>query len=462
MPIPRLSRRGLTAALVPLLALSACSSSNSQATPAPDGGISQAVTWSDIAPVLNDKCVKCHQQGGVGPFALDSYLNAKPKAALIAAKTGARTMPPYLVTHDGTCGQFEDAETLTADQIAKIKAWAEGGASEGAPVTLTKPKIPAIEGGTDYKTPLLAPQPAGGALAQYDEYRCFPLDSGLASDKFITGYDVLPGNPKIVHHVVVFIIDPEKKPEMGGGKTNAEIMQALDAQDPDRIGWPCFGLAGEGVEVDSVPAVWAPGQGPVSYPMKLGVRQRKTDKVVIQLHYNLSDPSLKGMTDSTTVRFRHADTVERRGVFLLYDGFLQTLYKVDAQGNPAPDFLPPGMPSTKYSWKESLADMGLGQIPVPLDLVAVMPHMHQRGHKKEMAIVKADGTSSCAARVDAWDFNWQKFYFYKTPPQVTSETQFQLTCDYDTSKDANPVMPGWGTRNEMCIAILMFALPPGI
>ena len=36
-----------------------------------------------------------------------------------------------------------------------------------------------------------------------------------------------------------------------------------------------------------------------------------------------------GMSDSTTLRFRHADTVERRGMFVVSDGFLNTLFDGD-------------------------------------------------------------------------------------------------------------------------------------
>jgi hypothetical protein len=36
----------------------------------------------------------------------------------------------------------------------------------------------------------------------------------------------------------------------------------------------------------------------------------------------------------------------------------------------------------------------------------------------------------------------------------------QATCEYDTSADTAPVLPGWGTRNEMCLTVLMVALPP--
>jgi hypothetical protein len=37
-----------------------------------------------------------------------------------------------------------------------------------------------------------------------------------------------------------------------------------------------------------------------------------------------------------------------------------------------------------------------------------------------------------------------------------------VTCTYDTQAESAPVLPGWGTRNEMCLTILMAALPPGV
>src|SRR4051794_37492942 len=91
------------------LALAACSGSSATPPPGPDGGLAQAVTFADVAPIFNDKCVKCHQAKGIGPFRLDDYASAKARSALIAARVEAGTMPPFLVTHDGTCGDFDDA-----------------------------------------------------------------------------------------------------------------------------------------------------------------------------------------------------------------------------------------------------------------------------------------------------------------------------------------------------------------
>ena len=67
------------------------------------------------------------------------------------------------------------------------------------------------------------------------------------------------------------------------------------------------------------------------------------------------------------------------------------------------------------------------------------------------------GRNECLARIGNWNFHWQKFYFYQPTkrPALESGSQLELTCDYDTSQDSEPVLPGWGTRNEMCLDTLM-------
>ena len=445
------ARQLVPLALVTLLGclLPACGSDPAAATP---------TYWTNVAPIYYDKCVGCHQAGGIGPFALDNYASAKDHAADASAMVEQNLMPPFLVDHSGSCGDFHDDETLSPAQKATIKSWVAAGAPEGQPRTLTLQPPPHLEQGTDYRTPDFAPEPQGGALAAHDEYRCFLLDSGLTAPRFITGYEITPGNAAIVHHVLVFTVDAAKT--VGGGKTNGDVMAALDAASPDRLGWPCFGAAGEGVDVESVPVTWAPGQGVVSYPSGVGVPMATTEKVVVQIHYNLADPATHGMRDQTTVRLQFADSVQRQAVFLLPDPFLDSL------GEATPATLPPGQASATYSWRQSAEELGLGSLPY-VDVLGVMPHMHERGHRLELR--KLDGaasaagsadTGTCIAKVDAWDFHWQKMYGYRTPPRLTGTSAINVTCDYDTRDATEPVLPGWGTQNEMCLTVLMVALPP--
>ncbi len=262
-----------------------------------------------MAPIYNDKCVRCHQEGGIAPFRLDNYADAQANAALEKQRTAAGTMPPYFMVHDGSCQSFVDDATLTENQKAIIAAWVDQGTPEGTPVTLTLPPQPALAGAVDVTTPLFAPVAQGGQEAEFDEYRCFALDAPVTANSFLTGYAVTPGDASIVHHLITFVVDPQAPGQ--DGRTNGAIMQALDDASPDRLGWPCFGAAGDNVDVSGVPVTWAPGQGIVEYPTGMGVPIKTTDKLVIQIHYNLADPASAGKTDSTAVHLRFASSVSR-------------------------------------------------------------------------------------------------------------------------------------------------------
>ena len=412
------------------------------------GVVATGVTfWGDVAPIYNTKCVPCHQDGGIGPFPLDNYADAAANAPAERALTQAGKMPPYFMVHDGTCGSFQDERTLTAAEKDTIASWVTGGSVEGTPVSFTRPPTPVLAGAVDVSTPMFAPVAQGGDLAEHDEYRCFALDPPNATAAFLTGYDVSPGEPSIIHHVLVFLVDPQA-PSATTGQTNGAVMQALDDESPDRLGWSCFGGAGDGLDSASVPVTWAPGQGIVTYPEGMGVPVAPGMKLVVQVHYNLADPASTGKMDRTTIHMRFADSVTRQLAFLLSDPFLDSL------GKATPDTLPAGQADAKYTWSRTARQLGLGGVP-SVDLVAVMPHMHGRGLRQTMTLDDA-----CASHLEGWDFHWQEFYFYKTPPKIVPDTKLSLTCEYDTSADTAPVLPGWGTHNEMCLNVLMLALPP--
>lgn len=400
--------------------------------------------WQDVAPIYFDRCVTCHQADGIAPFRLDEYAPAKQWAGPSAAAVGARTMPPWLVTDDGSCGEFRGSRALADGDIATITAWAAGGAPEGTPRDdLAVPAVPTLADGLDLSTPDFSPEIAGGPLAEFDEYRCFLVDPALAKDMFLTGYDIRPGNPALVHHVLAMPVDPNELVE--GGLTNAMRMQALDDESPDRDGWPCFSQAGEGVAIQGIPVTWAPGMGLVEYPEDTGVQLAAGTQVVIQVHYNLHDADLQGQSDQTTVRLRLADEVARVGFFDLIDPFIGTLY------DPQPATLEPGKESVKYTWSVDIGQYYLGPGQTQVEVHGIFPHMHERGRKWNARLVGGEG-EQCIGDVQAWDFDWQLYYFYQQPMIVTADTKLEVTCDFNTLDAEGPVAPGWGTQNEMCLA----------
>ncbi|MBN8733814.1 MAG: hypothetical protein J0L64_24980, partial [Acidobacteria bacterium] len=49
----------------------------------------------DIQPIFQRRCQTCHRPGEIGPFALISYSDARPRARAIRAALLRRTMPPW-------------------------------------------------------------------------------------------------------------------------------------------------------------------------------------------------------------------------------------------------------------------------------------------------------------------------------------------------------------------------------
>jgi hypothetical protein len=428
--------------------------SDPEGQPAPGDG-SSSVTgartfYGDAAPIFAAKCVGCHQTDGIAPFALDDYSAARQRASQIADYTEQRIMPPYLMETGGACGSFDESVALTEGEIATIGAWAEGGALEGTPTELRRVPPPELEGGSEFNTPEFTPIIVGGDLARFDEYRCFELDGPTDADGFITGYDVVPGTPELVHHVAAFVVDPEHMAD--GVQTNRQVMDALHAADPNpsRDGWSCFGMAGEGLDVESMPVIWAPGQGVVEYPDGLGVPLPRGRKLVVQVHYNMA--SAAPAPDQTKIRLRLVPDVARQAVFLTGDALLDTLF------GPEPAKLEAGQASIKYTWEMAAREQGIPD-QFRADLVSLFPHMHERGHKYTFEIAQGAGDYECQGRINSWDFNWQRIYDYTQPIPFDADTKIRVTCDYDTSRDTEDVLPGWGTRNEMCFVMMLLALP---
>jgi hypothetical protein len=87
-------------ALLGLLGLSAmfgCGSSGDS----PGGSSAPLTYYDDMVPLFAEHCLSCHREGGIAPFRLDTYEQAKAYAATIRSVTQTRTMPPWGATSDG-------------------------------------------------------------------------------------------------------------------------------------------------------------------------------------------------------------------------------------------------------------------------------------------------------------------------------------------------------------------------
>jgi hypothetical protein len=241
-----------------------------------------------VAPIIAEKCAGCHQAGGIAPFPLETAKQISSRAALIGAAVQARVMPPWPPGKSSPAYAGQAARTLTAQQRATIVAWAaRGGKVDGPARKAAAQQGPEVRSGetlldlrmqTAYK-----PSAPKGAT---DDYRCFLLDPQQTGDRSVTSVRIEPGQPKVVHHVILFRVP----------QTEVPSAKDLDRKDA-AAGWSCFGgtglSAGTGAGlVDSLNdanwiAAWAPGWGGNRLPEGTGVELPAKSQIVMQVHYNL-------------------------------------------------------------------------------------------------------------------------------------------------------------------------------
>ena len=162
----------------------------------------------DVAPILRKHCVECHQPNTEAPFSLLTYEDAKKQGATMAEVVGDEAMPPWYAAsaHD----DFMNRREMSATEKDTIASWVQSGMPAGEPVADATP-IPLRkvvgEGWLIGKPDLilhtkLHSVPAEGFVA----YRYEPLPYVFSQDTWIDRIQILPDNPKVVHHCNLILI----------------------------------------------------------------------------------------------------------------------------------------------------------------------------------------------------------------------------------------------------------------
>ena len=306
-----------------------------------------------------------------------------------------------------------------------------------------------------------------------DDYRCFLLDPELDKDVWLTGSHVLPGNPQVVHHVILFRVDPGQVAEA----------EQKDEADPDE-GWTCFGGTGlkdEFVKIDDAPwlAAWAPGGDETKTRDGYGVRLAAGSRIVMQVHYNLlkgaaPDVSstqlrwMKGSADLTPVHtFQLPAPVELPCRPAHDDGPLcdrdaavaDVMARFGGAGNTnsALHFLCGTEPQAgqTQSCVRTLAE--------PMTIHGVAGHMHLLGRSIKIEVNPGTPQARTILDIPVWDFDDQGSRPIE-PVRLEAFQQVKVTCTHvQWLRDKLPAFEGqpdryvvWGegTTDEMCLGML--------
>lgn len=390
------------------------------------GPVERPTYTEHVRPILSRACVQCHVEGELAPMALDSYERVAPLSVAIARAVRSREMPPYPVDNSGACNTFRSVVTLSDDEIALIERWSAAGAPEGDR-SIAEPPVaePPRLSGTVHEIAAAEPYTPDATLP--DDYRCFIVDAPIASGPyFVTGFDVIPGQRREVHHVIVY------HPQNEEAVTQARALDAAQAG----LGYQCFGAAG--VPASAV-AAWAPGGGATHFPSGVGVQLQGGRPLILQMHYNTA----AGVTpDRTRVQLEVGSDGVTPGRFIpMVDTALS---------------LAPRMSSVSAGASLRLADRG--NVRTPLRVFGVFPHMHTLGRTLRLEIQRNDGSRECIVDVPRWNFHWQRLYFHARPIRLDPTETLQIRCTYDTSTRDTPTVWGEGTADEMCVAGVFVSL----
>ncbi len=84
-----------------------------------------------VASIINNNCVVCHREGGIGPMSFETYEQVRPWSPLISYKVANREMPPYAYDQHIGIQNLEGDWRLSQDQIDSIVNWANSGSPYG-------------------------------------------------------------------------------------------------------------------------------------------------------------------------------------------------------------------------------------------------------------------------------------------------------------------------------------------
>jgi len=399
------------------------------------------VTWHrDMRPLVETRCWPCHKTGDIAPFPIETYAQAHKLHPLIGHSVRTNSMPPWQA--GPCCRPYRFDTSLTPKEKAVVKAWVQQGAPEGDVADYKAPAKTTDGGLSRVDLALKGPTYTPSAKFGTDELRCFLLDVPDAP-LFVTGFNVRPGNAKVVHHVLLNVIN----------KDYVAHFQGLDDNDSGP-GWDCFGQglsAAHGAGIGG----WAPGFRGLDYPDGLGIKVPAGAKLLMAVHYDLSGG---GGADASTAQFSTAKTVQREVTNM---GFSHPLWLIgDGMKIAAGD--KDAVRTFAYDPTSSVGENG------PLNVYAVNIHMHERGTRASLVIDRLDGERECLLYIPSYDFDWQQTYFLEKPATLKPGDLLYLECHWDNTDSNQPIKGGkkakaqdqwWGTDKEMCTAFVMMAKP---
>lgn len=384
----------------------------------------QEVTYHhDIRPILQKKCVHCHQAAEIGPMPLTSYQEVAPYGKMLQYVTSTNLMPPWYA--DLQYSHLANEQVLSQDEIYLIEAWVSSGMKEG--INSGQNLDAQIKNKPENRVADLV-IPMKESFEQYgiylEQYQAFVLQTHLKEDTWLEGIEFVPGNKKIVRSAVISV------------ETSAKF-ESLDHWDP-RYGFNAFG--GLGLVPDQpFWYTWSLGQEATYFSEGTTKFLPKNSKLIMHIQYG---PTGRPLRDSSFVKLyfskkkhtRQINTAPLINPYCLVNDSL---------------FIPA---NTKKMFHASYI------LPYNLEILSLTPQANLICRSWEVYAIAPGKTDPIKLlKIKDWNFNWKQTYRLTSPIKLPKGTVIHALATYDNTMD-NPCNPSeqpvnipWGPYafNEM-------------
>ena len=341
---------------------------------------------TEVAPILEAKCVSCHIEGGIAPFAMDSYMMVQGCSPMMKEVIMGKRMPPTQV--DPNINHFTNARYMDPGELQTLIHWIDAGAPRGVsevdPLTLIEPPESLWQlGEPDYIVEVPAfTVPATGVL----DYENVTINLPFEEDVWVKSVQHLPGDRRVLHHLLSFIVpaDYDEKIVEGENDSYREFLEG-----------------------------YAPGKDEAAtYPDNAGVFVPRGSAVQMSLHYTTFG---KETVDNTLLALYFADDEPQ---------FQYSTYSLSHGGRNL--VIPPGVSEHHMSASHIFEDEVM--------LHGLRPHMHYRGKHMRFSVIYPNGTRDDIMNVPDYNFAWQPTYRLAEPMLLPAGSRVMIEGAFDNSQ----------------------------
>jgi hypothetical protein len=248
-------------------------------------------------------------------------------------------------------------------------------------------------------------------------YKNVNIPTNFTEDTWVEKIEVIPGDRRAVHHVLVFLKTP-----VDASRPGSAAQDELD-------------------EISGFFGAYVPGNSALVYPEGYAKKIPKGAVLRFQLHYT---PFGTAVQDQTKIGFVIAKKPPTQEVMTASLADLTFAIPPGADNHPVTARL---------------------KVPGNAEIISFLPHMHVRGKAARYELT-SDGKTRNLLDVPRYDFNWQLNYVLQKPLPVKAGDVITYTAWFDNSSK-NPANPdptktvNWGlqTFEEMHLGYIEYIIP---